>query len=300
MIQYNMWIRQGICHTMNLYFSLARMLLKNIKHEADPTPSKSSSSSSSSSSKSSSSSSGSSKSSSSGTVVLVDPLVGVIFDVSSSEAAYWLNSGCVRLDDGGEFVFGNIINTSKYADKINIAAGSNVTVTNQKDRKIGTIHSDSIGNITGSGTTYKINDKDLESINKKLMEISKALGKDGKLSNDKIIDYEKYLNSLKTDSEKKYFINVLNTNGKLTATLNTKTNKYEIKNKGISDPEADLPGGKFKTADEAAKNFAFNYYDITEYIRFEISAMIYMVFEETDEGTKIYYSYTKPIVPPRI
>ena len=128
------------------------MLLKNIKHEADPTPSKSSSSSSSSSSKSSSSSSGSSKSSSSGTVVLVDPLVGVIFDVSSSEAAYWLNSGCVRLDDGGEFVFGNIINTSKYADKINIAAGSNVTVTNQKDRKIGTIN-------TGDNSNTTVNNK---------------------------------------------------------------------------------------------------------------------------------------------
>ena len=125
---------------------------KNSSSSSSSSTSKSSSSSSSgSSSKSSSSSgssSGSSSSSSSSTVVLVDPLVGVIFDVSSSEAAYWLNSGCVRLDDGGEFVFGNIINTSKYADKINIAAGSNVTITNQKDRKIGTINTGDNSNTT--------------------------------------------------------------------------------------------------------------------------------------------------------
>ena len=309
-----------------LVFFFGKDAAEKYKHEADPTPSKSSSSSSSSSSSkgssTSSSSSGSSKSSSSSTVVLVDPLVGVIFDVSSSEAAYWLNSGCVRLDDGGEFVFGNIINTSKYADKINIAAGSNVTVTNQKDRKIGTIttgdnskttvnnkgiidtiktgkdsslilnnyESGYIRNITGGnisdkdsllginvtnygqidyiqtgvnstnevfdyddgnvgllvtgdgndsytnvknssgqGASHKISPKDAENIKKKLVDVNKILGSNGKLPYDRITEYEKYLNSLKTEAEKEYFINGLKATGKLTVTIHGKS--YEIKNK---------------------------------------------------------------------
>ena len=60
----------------------------------------------------------------------------------------------------------------------------------------------------------------------------------------------------------------------------------------LSDPEGYSPGMLFNSASAAALDFAKLYYNVSLYIRFEISSLIYAI----RKNNRIYYSYTPYII----
>lgn len=65
---------------------------------------------------------------------------------------------------------------------------------------------------------------------------------------------------------------------------------------GNIDPSGHMPGDKFTSPDLAAKDFAYYYAAITQYLRLEQSSLCFMVIERQEEKTNIWYSYTKPLI----